>query len=358
MRLLVTGGAGFIGSNFVKYILGEHPEYRITVLDALTYCGNLENFPPEVCENPNFSFCHGDIRDPEVVENLMQATDQVVHLAAETHIDRSIQDPTPFVSTDVEGTKVLLEALRKHPVERFIHVSTSEVYGTAQEIPMTEEHPLKPQSPYAAAKAGGDRLAYSYSVTYGLPVVILRPFNVYGPNQFPEKLIPLFVTNAIDDLSLPLYGTGKNTRDWTFVGETCKALYSALETDVEPLKGEVLNLGSGKDFDVLWIANTILERLGKPKSLLRMVADRPGHVQRLLSSTEKAQALLGWRAERGFEDGLAETIDWYTRHEHWWRKIKEGKREFSEFYRSWYPGLEDRDRATAEGDTESAGRMK
>lgn len=340
MRLLVTGGAGFIGSNFVKHMLREHPEHRVTVLDALTYCGNLENFTDEVRQNPNFSFWHGDIRDPEVVGNLIKAADQVVHLAAETHIDRSISDPTPFISTDVEGTKVLLEAVRQIGVERFIHISTSEVYGSAEEIPMTEEHPLKPQSPYAAAKAGGDRLAYSYWVTYGLPVVIVRPFNVYGPNQFPEKLIPLFVTNAIDSLNLPVYGTGKNTRDWTFVKDTCRALDLVLQSDIEQLKGEVVNLGSGRDFDVLWIADFILNRLGKPKSLIHMVGDRPGHVQRLLSSTEKADVLLGWKAERSFEDGLAETVDWYGENEAWWRRIKEGKREYVDFYESWYSKLE------------------
>ncbi len=336
MRLLVTGGAGFIGSNFVRHILDKREDIKIMVLDALTYAGNLDNFTPDVLGNDNFSFTHGDIRDENVVKNLMKNTDKVIHFAAETHVDRSIDNSDPFISTDIKGTQVLLEAIRKEPVERFIHVSTSEVYGSAESVPMDEEHPLKPQSPYAAAKAGADRLAYSYCLTYNLPIVIIRPFNNYGPNQFPEKLIPLFITNAIEDKFLPVYGTGKNTRDWIYVKDCAKAFEKLLDVDMKTVKGEIVNFGSGKDTDVLTITDTIISELGKDKSLIKFVEDRLGHVKRHISSTEKATRLLNWKNETDFKNGLISTIKWYKENEEWWRKIKEGKREYKEFYRKWY----------------------
>jgi dTDP-glucose 4,6-dehydratase len=336
MRLLVTGGAGFIGSEFVRRMLREHPDYRVTVLDALTYCGNLENFPQQVWENPNFTFWHGDVRDEDVVRNLIRNSDRVIHFAAETHVDRSIDNSDPFISTDVKGTQVLMESIRRHPVERFIHISTSEVYGSAETIPIDEHHPLNPQSPYAAAKVGADRLAYSYYITYGLPIVIVRPFNNYGHHQFPEKLIPLFVTNAIEDKPLPIYGHGRNTRDWLFVDDCCEALDLILTVDLEGVKGEVINLGTGKDFDVLTIAQSILEALEKPTSLMQHVTDRPGHVARLVSSTEKVKQIVGWEPKTEFKQGLTATIRWYQEHEDWWRKIKEGRKEYQEFYQKWY----------------------
>ncbi len=335
MRLLVTGGAGFIGSNFVKMLLKRYSDYRITVVDALTYAGNIENFTAEEWDNENFVFIHGDIRDKELMANLIRNADQIVHFAAETHVDRSIDNSDPFISTDIKGTQVLLETIRRFPVERFIHISTSEVYGSAQSVPMTEEHPLNPQSPYAAAKVGADRLAYSYYYTYDLPIVIIRPFNNYGPYQFPEKLIPLFITNAIEDTPLPVYGTGRNTRDWLFVEDTCEALERALLMEIEKIKGEVINLGTGKDYDVLAITGYILEFLDKPKDLIRFVADRPGHVIRLVSSTEKAERLLDWHYKVDIEEGLRKTVDWYLTNEEWWRKLK-GRVEYQSFYEKWY----------------------
>ncbi|MFQ5905481.1 MAG: dTDP-glucose 4,6-dehydratase [bacterium] len=339
MTVLITGGAGFIGSNFVKLHIKRHPDVKVVVLDVLTYCGNMDNFPPEILENDDFEFIHGDIRDRELVEKIMARVDRVIHFAAETHIDRSIDNSDPFISTDVKGTQVLLEAARKHPVERFIHISTSEVYGTAEQIPMTEEHPLKPKSPYAAAKCGADRLAYAYFVTHDVPTCIIRPFNNYGPNQFPEKLIPLFITNAMEDKDLPVYGTGKNTRDWLYVEDCCDALDRVLNADVESVKGEVINLGTGKDYDVLTITGLILDGLGKPRSLTRHVGDRPGHVERLISSTDKARAVLRWEARTGLEEGLRTTVDWFKANKDWWEKIKKGRREYQDFYKEWYSRL-------------------
>jgi len=339
MTVLVTGGAGFIGSNFVKLHMRKHPDVKVVVLDALTYCGNMDNFTKEILESANFEFIHGDIRDKELVEKTMTGIDKVIHFAAETHIDRSIDNSDPFISTDVKGTQILLEATRKHPVERFVHISTSEVYGTAEQTPMTEEHPLKPKSPYAAAKCGADRLAYAYFVTHGVPTCIIRPFNNYGPNQFPEKLIPLFITNAIEDKELPVYGTGKNTRDWLYVEDCCKALERVLHIEVEAVKGEVINLGTGKDHDVLTITGLILDGLGKPRSLAKHVGDRPGHVEKLVSSTDKARAVLGWEAQTGLDEGMQKTVDWFKANKEWWRKIKEGRREYQDFYKDWYSRL-------------------
>ncbi|KPJ52393.1 hypothetical protein AMJ39_07985 [candidate division TA06 bacterium DG_24] len=334
--LLVTGGAGFIGSNFVRRMLREHPERKMMILDALTYAGNLDNFSEEERSHPNFDFRHGDIRDPKAVADAMKGADQVIHFAAETHVDRSIDNADPFVSTDVKGTQVLLEALRRSDVERFIHISTSEVYGTAESVPMTEDHPLKPMSPYAGCKVGADRLAYSYYATYDLPIVIIRPFNNYGPNQFPEKLIPFFILNALQDKPLPMYGDGKNTRDWVFVEDCCEGLGRALAQDLAKLKGEVINLGTGKETNVLTITDQILTHLGKPLELKKFVADRPGHVKRHCASTAKAQKLLGWRAKTEFKVGLGKMIDWYVENERWWRNIIETKREYHEFTVRWY----------------------
>lgn len=334
-KLLITGGAGFIGSNFVKKILREDEDTSVIVLDALTYCGNLKNFKEEDWENPRFLFWRGDVRDREVVENLIRNVDQVVHFAAETHIDRSIQNSDVFVSTDVIGTQVLLEAIRKYPVERFIHISTSEVYGTAKTIPMKEDHLLDPNSPYAATKVGGDRLAYSFYYTYGLPIVILRPFNNYGPNQYPEKLIPLFITNAMEEKPLPIYGNGENTRDWIHVYDCCEAVHRVLQLNLDGIKGEVINIGTGKEVDVLTIATRILEKLNKSKELMKSVKDRLGHVERLCSSTEKARKLLGFEPKIDFREGLDQTIDWYFENEEWWKEIKK-REEYKEFYQRLY----------------------
>ncbi len=336
MKLLVTGGAGFIGSNFVRHILENRKDVSILVLEALTYAGNIDNFEKWMWGHDNFCFFHGDIRDEKLVGNLMRNVDKVIHFAAETHVDRSIDNSDAFISTDIKGTQVLLEALRGTHVERFIHISTSEVYGTAEKVPMDEDHPLKPQSPYAAAKAGADRLVYSYFYTYDIPAVIIRPFNNYGPNQFPEKLIPLFITNALENKPLPVYGTGKNTRDWVYVKDCVKALEKLLDVDINTIRGEVINIGSGKDTDVLTITDTILNKLGKDNSLIKFIRDRSGHVQRHISATEKAKNILHWEAETEFLDGLQSTITWYIENEEWWKKIKEGRKEFKEFYKRYY----------------------
>ncbi|MDI6840301.1 MAG: dTDP-glucose 4,6-dehydratase [bacterium] len=336
MNLLVTGGAGFIGSHFVKLVLKEHQDIKVTVLDALTYCGNLDNFAPDVWDNKNFSFCHGSILDKNLVFDLMKNQDKVVHFAAWTHIDRSIDVADPFIDTDFKGTQVLLEAIRRYPVKRFIHVSTSEVYGTAIYTPVDENHPIAPQSPYAAAKAGADRLVYSYFQTYKLPVVILRPFNIYGPNQYPEKLIPYFITRVMEDKSLPIYGDGRNTRDWTHVFDCVKAVWKTLQTP--GIEGEVINIGSETEVDVITISQTILNTLNRPKALIELIGDRPGHVKRLIACSKKANDILGWYPEIQFKNGLKQTIEWYVDNRKWWEKIKK-KPQFKEFEKLWYSKL-------------------
>jgi len=333
-RVLVTGGAGFIGSNFVKELLKEK-KYQVIVLDKLTYAGNLDNFPSEVMKNPRFEFIKGDIAVKKDVQKVFKRVDVVINFAAETHIDRSIVSIDPFVHTDFIGSYVLLEEFRKKPKDRFIQISTSEVYGSAQEVPMTEEHPIAPQSPYAATKAAADRLAYSYYKTYHLPIIIVRPFNNYGPNQYPEKLIPFFIANAMEDKPLYVYGTGKNTRDWLNVKDCTQALKKILEIDIENVKGEVFNLGSGKEYDVLEIAKIILDYFGKPKSLMKLVTDRPGHVERLISSTKKVKRMLKWRAQTNFSEGIIETVKWYENNQWWWQKIRKRK-EYQRFYKEWY----------------------
>ena len=338
MNLLVTGGAGFIGSNFVNMVLKEHPEVKVTVLDTLTYCGNLDNFSQNVWKNKNFSFCHGNILDKDLVFNLMKDQDEVVHFAAFTHIDRSIDLSDPFIDTDFKGTHVLLEAIRQYPVRRFVHISTSEVYGSAQKVPMDESHPIDPQSPYAAAKAGADRLVYSYFLTYKLPVVIIRPFNAYGPNQYPEKLIPFFVTSAISGKNLLIYGDGKNTRDWTHVFDSVRGIWKMLQTP--NIEGEIINLGSGEEVDVVSIAKVILNTLknGDGELDMEFIGDRPGHVKRLIASQDKAKNLLDWSPEINFEKGLKQTISWYVNNKGWWEKIID-KPEFKDFKKLWYNKL-------------------
>jgi dTDP-glucose 4,6-dehydratase len=333
-RLLVTGGAGFIGSNFVKYILEKYGDIEVVNLDKLTYAGNPDNLK-EVQGNPRHTFVKGDICDREVVEKTAGGCDCIINFAAETHVDRSIGDPASFIMTDVYGTYVLLEAARALKIPRFIQISTDEVYGDAGEEPSREDSPLMPQSPYAASKAGADRLAYSYYVTYGTPVVITRCSNNYGPNQYPEKLVSLFATNALDDQVLPVYGTGKNTRDWIHALDHARALDMVM--NAEGLEGEVFNIGTGTELGVLEMADLILEALGKPKSLVKMVEDRPGHVRRHAVNTEKIRSRLGWKPEVDFKTGMLSTVEWYAHNRWWWEKIKSG--EFKEYYRKMYAGL-------------------
>ncbi len=336
MRILITGAAGFIGSNFVKYILDNHPDDRVIVLDALTYAGNLENFSGETRNNPNFQFFHGNICNEELVQELMRNVDTVVHFAAETHVDRSIREAGAFLETDVWGTFVLLEAARKYEIKRFVHISTDEVYGEAEEHASIEGDDLKPKSPYAASKTGADRLAWSYWATYGFPVTISRCSNNYGPLQYPEKLIPLFVTNALEDKPLPVYGHGKNTRDWIYVLDHCSAIDILLRADGGKVDGEVFNVSSECEKSVLDITDIILNALGKPKSLINHVEDRPGHVVRHAVDPGKIQKTLGWEPQYGFEENIELTIEWYRTNETWWRNLKEKQVEYQEWMKEHY----------------------
>ncbi len=320
-RILVTGGAGFMGSNFVRYLLERYPDYHLVVLDALTYAGNLENFPPEARGNPRFTFWHGNVRNMGLVEELANGSDAIVHFAAETHVPRSIADNTIFLETDILGTQAVAAAALKAGVERLIHISSSEVYGTALAAPMTEEHPLNPTSPYAAAKAGADRLVFSYATTYGLPAIILRPFNNYGSHQHLEKVVPRFITGALMGEPLTLHGDGLNSRDWLYVDDFCEAVDRALHAELASLQGEAINLGTGIDTPIRVVAELILAQLGKPGSLISHIEDRPAQVRRHISSTEKAFALLGWRAKTALAEGLARTIEWYADHPEWWGKL-------------------------------------
>jgi len=318
-RLLVTGGAGFIGSNFTRRAVGQG--HDVVVLDKLTYAGNKENLR-DLLDAKKIRFVKGDVCDQGLVADLAAQADAVVHFAAETHVDRSILEAGNFVQTDVVGTFSVLEGCRKTNVDRVIQISTDEVYGEAEGNPCREDAPLMPKSPYAASKAGADRLAYSYFATYGLPVVISRCTNNYGPYQHPEKLIPLFVTNALEDKPLPVYGTGKNTRDWIHVDDHCAALDLLLEA--KGVEGEVFNIGASEEYSVNEIGTAILNTLGKPKTLLKSVADRPGHVRRHAVETKKIRSKLGWKPSRSFTQGLTETVQWYREHEAWWKPIKAG----------------------------------
>lgn len=330
--LLVTGGAGFIGSNFIHYILRSSPNTHIINLDKLTYAGNLDNLK-DVATNPRYEFIHGDIRDRELVRDIFQRVRGVVHFAAETHVDRSILDAGEFVLTDVYGTFVLLEALKNAPdIEFFLHVSTDEVYGSRDEGHFKEHDALNPSSPYAASKAGADRMAHAYHVTYGLPIIILRPSNNFGPYQYPEKFIPLFVTNALENKSLPLYGTGENVRDWLFVEDHCRAIDLVMRR-AKP--GDVYNVGANNEVPNIDVAGRIVELLGKPKSLIKFVADRLGHDHRYAIDCERIHAL-GWRPEMDFGRALEETVRWYEANEEWWRKIKERSHDFKAFYDEYY----------------------
>ncbi|MFN8186636.1 MAG: GDP-mannose 4,6-dehydratase [Gaiellales bacterium] len=319
-RVLVTGGCGFIPSNFIRHLLEQTP-YDVVSLDALTYAGNIDNLA-DVMDHPRLSFVHGDIRDPELVREVVADVDVIVNAAAESHVEKSIlEGASEFVTTNVEGTQILLDTIRETPVERFILISSSEVYGTAERDPMDEEHPLNPRSPYAATKAGGDRLAYSYYVTYGLPVVIVRPFNNYGPYQHPEKVIPRFITQALQNEPLTIHGSGAASRDWLYVDDDAELIEAAIAAELDTVAGEVLNAATGVDISVSAIADLVLEGLGRSPSLKVHLEDRPGQVDRHIGSTDKAERLLDWRARTSFEDGLARTIAWYADNRSWWETV-------------------------------------
>ncbi len=330
--ILITGGAGFIGSNFVHYLLKKYPQTKIINLDKLTYAGNLDNLK-DVENDPRYEFIHGDIRDKEVVRGIFARVQGVVHFAAETHVDRSILDAGEFVLTDVYGSFILFEALKSAPhIEFFLHISTDEVYGSRDEGFFKEDDALHPSSPYAASKAGADRLAYAYHVTYGLPILILRPSNNFGPYQYPEKFIPLFVTNALEDRPLPLYGKGTNVRDWLYVEDNCRAIDLLMR---QGKAGETYNIGAGNEVQNIHIAENICDLLGKPRSLVKFVPDRLGHDRRYALDCAKIHAL-GWRPEKKFEEALATTVRWYEENQAWWRKIKERSHDFQTFYETYY----------------------
>ena len=332
VEVLVTGGAGFIGSNFVRFALERHPDWRVTTLDKLTYAGRKENLH-DVVANPRHRFVQGDIADAAVAGPLVEQSHIVVHFAAETHVDRSIAAAGDFIHTDVFGTFVLLEAARRAPkLRRFVQISTDEVYGSVPEGASRETDELKPRNPYSASKAGADRLAYSYWSTYQVPVVVTRASNNYGPYQFPEKVIPLFVTNALDDIAVPLYGDGKNVRDWLHVLDHCRAVDLLIEHAED---GEVYNIGGGNEVQNLDLTHRILDLLGKPASLITPVQDRLGHDRRYALDTSKLRAL-GWTPDVEFGEGLAATVDWYRRNEWWWRPIKEQDAAFRAYYHAQY----------------------
>ena len=319
--VLITGGAGFIGSNFVNHIYKNYPHYNIILLDALTYAGNLDNLLPEMKRDSRFHFFHGNVTHGDIVKELVAQSEIVVHFAAESHVTRSIYDNTLFFETDVIGTQMLANAIANHPVERFIHISSSEVYGTAEIQPMNEDHPLNPLSPYAAAKAGADRLVYSYIHTYNIPGIIVRPFNNYGPYQHIEKAIPSFIISALQDQPLLVHGNGQSSRDWIFVSDTCEALDRIMHAPAHRVLGQTVNLGTGTDIKVIDIAKKILNILGKPENLIQNIEDRPGQVSRHIASTQRANFILDWKHSINFDEGLTHTIQFYRDNPGWWERF-------------------------------------
>jgi dTDP-glucose 4,6-dehydratase len=339
MRYLVTGGAGFIGSNFIRHLFTKYgDDARVVNLDKLTYAGIRENLA-EFEGRPNYRFLHGDITKPDDVAEAYKGVDGsgvdvVVNFAAETHVDRSLMEAGTFIDTDVHGVLVLLEEARKHApaLRRFIQISTDEVYGSIETGSFRETDPLNPRNPYSASKAGGDRMAYAYGQTYGLPVIVTRASNNFGPYQYPEKLIPLFVTNALDDLPLPLYGDGKNVRDWLYVDDHCAAIDFLIEHGNDH---EVYNIGGGNERENREITQKILELIGKPDTLIKRVADRQGHDRRYSLNTDKL-ANIGFRCDTDFDTALERTVRWYQQNEGWWRAIKERSAEFQAYYAKQY----------------------
>lgn len=320
--ILITGGAGFMGSNFVTHLYSKYKTYRLIVLDALTYAGNIENVPQKIRNSDRFEFWYGNLNNLDLVSDLVSRSDIIVHFAAETHVARSLYLNRAFFITDVLGTQSIVNAILKYSdkVERFVHISTSEVYGTALYKPMDEDHPLNPTTPYAAAKAGADRLVYSYIKSYGLPGVIIRPFNNYGPSQHLEKVVPRFITSAILKEPLTIHGNGSASRDWVYVEDTVRAIDSAIHAPIKKIRGEVFNIGTGADKSVLEIAKVILNRFKLNKKYLEFEIDRYGQVQKHLSSTEKAEHVLGFKAKVSFDEGLQKTIKWYKENSNIWVK--------------------------------------
>jgi dTDP-glucose 4,6-dehydratase len=332
VNVLVTGGAGFIGSNFVRHALDAHADWHITNLDKLTYAGRMETLN-DVIGNRRHTFVHGDVADAHAAAPLVKAADIVVHFAAETHVDRSILEAGEFIKTDVIGTFVLLEAARTSQNLRcFIQISTDEVYGSVPEGSSVEPDELRPRNPYAASKAGADRLAYSYWATYNVPVMVTRASNTYGPYQFPEKVIPLFLTNALDNIPVPLYGAGLNIRDWMHVTDHCRGIDTVIERG---RPGDTYNIGGGNEVRNVDLAHALLRLVDRPDSLIKNVPDRPGHDIRYSLDTGKLRKL-GWAPQMAFDEGLKETVDWYRRNEWWWRPIKDKDPAFRAYYQAQY----------------------
>ncbi len=329
MRLLVTGGAGFIGSNFIRYVLTEHPEDTVVNLDKLTYAGNPANLA-DVAENGRYAFVHGDIGDAKLVRDVARGVDAMVNFAAESHVDRSLMEPDAFLRTDVFGVFTLLEAARELRVPRFVQISTDEVYGSIARGAAREDDPLRPSNPYSASKASGDLLARAYWQTHGVPVVITRSSNNFGPYQYPEKVIPLFITNALDDETLPLYGDGRNVRDWLYVQDNCAAIDVVLRAGRD---GEVYNVGGGHEVENVVLTHEILRLLDKPERLIRHVTARLGHDRRYAVDSTKLWQL-GWAPRYPFASALEMTVRWYREHEAWWRPLKSG--EFRAYYERQY----------------------
>jgi dTDP-glucose 4,6-dehydratase len=333
MNLLVTGGAGFIGSNFVRYMLEKYPNYKVVNYDLLTYAGNLENLK-DVENHPNYTFVKGDINNRELVDYLVKThkIDVIVNFSAESHVDRSITDPDIFVKTNVLGTQALLDVAKVNNIKKYVQISTDEVYGTLGETGyFTEETPLAPNSPYSASKAGGDLLVRAYHETYGLNVNITRCSNNYGPYHFPEKLIPLMITNALEGKELPIYGDGQNIRDWLHVKDHCAAIDLVIH---KGRPGEVYNIGGHNERTNNEIVHLIVEKLGVSKDLIKYVADRPGHDRRYAIDPTKIMTELGWKPQYTFENGIVETIQWYIDNQEWWKNIKSG--EYMNYYQKQY----------------------
>lgn len=329
MKVLVTGGAGFMGSNFVKYILNKYPDYEVINLDKLTYAGNLENLK-EVENNTRYRFIKGDIADEKVVDKLVNEVDVLINFAAETHVDRSILNPKDFVVTDVIGTHTLLEAVKKYG-KKLIQISTDEVYGSTEKGDFTEESPLEPNSPYSASKAGGDLLCRSYVKTFNTAVILIRSCNFYGPNQYPEKVIPLFITNLLEGKKVPLYGDGLNVREWIYTQDYCEGLDLVLH---QGKTGEIYNISSEEEITNLDLTKIILQELGKNEEFIEYVKDRPGHDRRYSVDSSKLRKELGWEPKFKFAEGIKRTIEWYKNNESWWKPLKSG--EYLKYYREQY----------------------
>ena len=333
MRLFITGGAGFIGSNFIRYTLSAHPDYKLVNFDKLSYAGNLDNLR-DVETNGNYTFTRGDICDPIALETSLAGADAVINFAAESHVDRSIESAADFIQTNVMGTQTLLDAGRKARVSRFVQISTDEVMGSCSDGGFfTEDSPMQPNSPYAASKAAAEHLVRAASITFGLDVVTTRASNNYGPYQFPEKLIPLMITNAIDDKRLPVYGDGLNVRDWLYVEDCCRAIDAVLHSG---RSGEVYNIGSRAEKTNLEIVHTLLALLGKPQSLIKFVTDRPGHDRRYATDPGKIENDLGWRPQESFESGIEKTVRWYQNNADWIARTRSG--EYLDYYERTYLG--------------------